>query len=142
MVGIPPRRDGKFGRLSGETGGVRRGVRGQESSRRAGSGRQAYQEGREDLGGPPRELGWVESISRRPVGVVRAGRGWDDRRRSGVPHVVLGMVGKSSRRAGRGHEALLGSLDGLRDLLAGPAVLGGFGRPTLMAEVWKPSQNG
>ena len=75
-----------------------------------------------------------------PVGVGRGGRGWDGRRRSGVPHVVLGMVERSSRRAGRGREALLGSRDGLRNLLAGPAVLGGVRRPILNAGVWKPFQ--
>ena len=67
--------------------------KGQEES---GSGRQALQEQREDLGGPPSELGWVKRLSRRP-GMGR--EGWES---SGVHSSGTGGFRRSFRRDGRG----------------------------------------
>ena len=122
-VGSPSQRDGRGRGLPGGPGEIRK------PSHIARRGR----EGRERMRSSPGVLGGVWGPFWTAVW------GWDSQRRSEVPPEVLGRVGRSFRKAGRGHEALLGSWEGLRVLLGGPGGVGsgqeahsdgwGFGSP-------------
>ena len=119
-------------------------------SQRARSGKQALQEGWEDLGGPPGELGRVERPSRRPgrgregwekLGVHPRGLGGLGRPSSGMeglgrPSSGMGVVGRPSRWAGRGweeRERMGGSLRGLG------GVWGSFRKAVRDCECWRRS---
>lgn len=90
--------------------------RSQEALPGNGRGQKVYWEGRKGLGGPTgRPVGverhgkcrespkWTERITRF---LWRAGRGWEEQKRLGVPPIGMGEVGEPFLKAGRGWETL------------------------------------